>query len=57
MLPTMTVWGFALDLVLVLLLAYLLVLWFGGWALEFLARAHFQRARRYSHTGFAYNVE
>ena len=57
MLPTVTVWGFALDLGLVLLLAYLLVLWVGGWFLEFLARAHFHRAQRYAHTGFAYDVE
>ena len=57
MLPTVTAWGFALDLGLVLLLAYLLVLWLGGWFLEFLARAHFHRAQRYAHTGFAYDVE
>ena len=57
MLPTVTVWGFTLDLGLVLLLAYLLVLWVGGWVLEFLARAHFHRAQRYAHTGFAYDVE
>ena len=48
MLPTITVRGFALDLGLVLLLAYLLVLWVGGWALEFLARAHFHRAQRHA---------
>ena len=29
----------------------------GGWALEFLARAHFHRAERYAHTGFAYDAE
>ncbi len=57
MLPTLTVWGFTLDLGLVLLLAYLLVLWVGGWALEFLARAHFHRAQRYAHAGFAYDAE
>ena len=57
MLPTITVRGFALDLGLVLLLAYLLVLWVGGWALEFLARAHFHRAQRHAHNGFAYDVE
>jgi len=57
MLPTMTVWGFALDLALILLLAYLLVLWSGGWGLEFLARVHFHRAQRLAHTGFAYDVE
>lgn len=57
MLPTVTVWGLALDLGLVLLLAYLLVLWVGGGVLEFLASAHFHRAERYAHTGFAYDVE
>ena len=57
MLPTITVWGLTLDLGLVLLLAYLLVLWVGGGALEFLARAHFHRAQRYAHTGFAYDTQ
>ncbi|MDR3636010.1 MAG: hypothetical protein P4L84_19565 [Isosphaeraceae bacterium] len=57
MLPTITAWGLTLDLALVLLLAYLLALWTGGWILESLARAHFQRARRYAHTGFAYDVD
>jgi hypothetical protein len=57
MLPTLTVWGVALDLGLVLLLAYVFVLWAGGWALEFLARAHFHRALRYAHNGFAYDEE
>ena len=57
MLPTLTVHGLTLDLGLVLLLAYLLVLWVGGWALESLARAHFHRAQRYAHVGFAYNAE
>src|SRR5262249_36501374 len=57
MLPTVTVWGVALDLALVLLLAYVFVLWAGGWALEFLARAHFHRAQRYAHNGFAYDTE
>ena len=57
MLPTLTVGGLVLDLALVLLLAYLLVLWVGGWALEFLARAHFHRAERYAHNGFAYDTE
>ncbi|MBV8312078.1 MAG: hypothetical protein JO344_16980, partial [Planctomycetaceae bacterium] len=46
MLPTVTAWGFTLDLALVLLLTYLLVLWAGGWVLEFLAKAHFHRAQR-----------
>ena len=57
MLPTVTVWGVALDLALVLLLAYVFVLWAGGWALEFLARTHFHRAQRYAHNGFAYDTE
>src|ERR1017187_4369 len=57
MLPTLTAWGFTLDLGLVLLLAYLVVMWVGGWVLEFLARAHFHRAGRYAHTGLAYDVE
>src|SRR5262249_50908041 len=33
------------------------ILWVGGWALEFLARAHFHRARRYAHTMFSYDTE
>jgi hypothetical protein len=57
MLPTVTIGGFTLDLGLVLLLLYLPVLWLGGWLLEFLASAHFHRAQRYAHTGFAYDVE
>ena len=57
MLPTVTVWGVALDLGLVLLLAYVFVLWAGGWVLESLARAHFRRAQRYAHDGFAYDAE
>ena len=57
MLPTVTVWGVALDLGLVLLLAYVFVLWADGWALEFLARVHFHRAQRYAHNGFAYDTE
>ena len=57
MLPTVTAWGFTLDLGLMLLLLYLAVLWLGGWLLEFLASAHFHRARRYAHTGFAYDDE
>ena len=57
MLPQLTAWGYALDLGLVLLLAYLLVLWAGGWTLEFLARVHFHRAQRYAHNGFAYDTE
>ncbi len=35
----------------------MLVLWAGGWALEFLARAHFHRAQRYAHNGFAFDAE
>jgi hypothetical protein len=57
MLPTLTVWGVAIDLGLVLLLAYVFVLWAGGWSLEFLAKAHFHRAQRYAHNGFKYDTE
>jgi len=57
MLPILNVWGLALDLGLALLLVYVVILWVGGWALEFLARAHFHRARRYAHTGFSYDTE
>jgi hypothetical protein len=57
MLPTLTVRGVALDLGLVLLLAYVVSLWAGGWALQFLARAHFRRAQRYGHDGFAYDTD
>jgi hypothetical protein len=57
MLPSVTAWGFTLDLGLLLLLLYLPVLWLGGWLLEFLASAHFHRAQRYAHTRFAYDVE
>lgn len=57
MLPRLNAGGLALDLGLVLLLAYLVGLWVGGWALELLARAHFHRARRYAHHGFAYDAE
>jgi hypothetical protein len=47
----------SLDLGQVLLLAYLIVLWAGGWVLEFLARAHYLRAERYAHRGFSYDAE
>ncbi len=57
MLPTVTLWGFTLDLALVLLLLYLGVLWLGGWILEVLGKVHFHRAARYAHTGFAYDAE
>ena len=57
MLPTITAWGLTFDLAQALLLAYLVVLWVGGWALESLARAHFRRAQRYAHDGFAYDPE
>jgi len=57
MLPTLDAWGFAIDLGLALLLAYVLALWAGGWALERLARVHFHRADRQAHAGFAYDVE
>ena len=57
MLPTIAVWGHVLDIGLVLLLAYLVVLWLASWVLESLARRHFHRAQRYAHTRFAYDVE
>jgi hypothetical protein len=57
MLPTVTAWGLPLDLGLVLLLGYVVILWVGGWALEFLARAHFHRAQRFAHAGFTYDTE
>jgi hypothetical protein len=57
MLPTLTVWGVSFDLGLVLLLAYVSALWAGGRSLESLARAHFRRAQRYAHDGFAYDEE
>lgn len=57
MLPTITVWGSPLDLGLLLLLAYLVILWLGGGALEFLARVHFHRAQTHANTGFSYDVE
>jgi hypothetical protein len=56
MLPTLTVWGVAFDLALALLLGYVVILWVSGWALEVLARAHFHRAQRYAHNGFAYDT-
>jgi hypothetical protein len=57
MLPTLSVLGVGLDMGLVLLLVYVFVLWTGGWALECLAAAHFRRAQRYAHDGFAYDAE
>ena len=57
MLPTLTVWGVAVDLELVLLLAYVFVLWAIGWALEILARAHSHRAQTSAHNEFAYDSE
>jgi hypothetical protein len=57
MLPTLTVGGISLDLTLALLLGYVTILWAGGWGLESLARAHFHRAQRHAHTGFAYQAE
>ncbi|WP_435009312.1 hypothetical protein P12x_000564 [Tundrisphaera lichenicola] len=55
MLPRLTVWGFSVDPGLVLLLAYLVLMWVGGWALEFLARVHFRRAQQAAHVGFEYD--
>ena len=57
MLPTLNAGGMSLGLEQVLLLAYLVLLWAGGWVLEFLARAHFHRAERYAHHGFSYDAE
>jgi hypothetical protein len=57
MLPPLDLWGVSLDLAACLLLAYLVVLWLGGWVLELLARAHFHRARRFAHAGFVYDAE
>jgi hypothetical protein len=57
MLRTVTAGGFGLDLALVLLLAYVCVLWAAGWISELLARAHFHRAQRYALDGFAYDAE
>lgn len=57
MLPSVTVRGFTFDLVLALLLAYVVVLWVGGWILECLARVHFRHAQEYAHSGFTYDVE
>jgi hypothetical protein len=57
MLPILNAWGLVLDLGLALLLGYVVILWVGGWALEFLARAHFHRAQRYAHNGFAYDTD
>ena len=57
MLPTLHAGGMSLGLEQVLLLAYLVILWTGGWVLEFLARAHFHRAQRYAHQGFSYDAE
>ena len=39
MLPTIAVWGHVLDIGLVLLLAYLVVLWLASWVLESLRAA------------------
>ena len=57
MLPTLNAGGMSLGLEQVLLLASLILLWAGGWALEHLARAHFRRAERYAHHGFSYDAE
>lgn len=57
MLPTLNAGGMSLGLEQVLLLAYLILLWAGGWVLEHLARVHFHRAERYAHHGFSYDAE
>ncbi len=54
---SLAAWILGLDLELILLLVYLVVLWVGGWVLERLARAHFDRAARLAHAGFAYDAE
>ena len=56
MLPTLSAWGMSLGLEQVLLLAYIILLWAGGWVLEFLARAHYHRAERHAHHGFSYDA-
>ena len=55
--PTLSLWGLTLDPKLVMLLGYVVALWFGGWALEVLAKTHFQRAQRFAHNGFVFNRE
>jgi hypothetical protein len=57
MVPTLDAGGMSLGMEQVLLLAYLVSLWTGGWVLEFLARVHFHRAERYAHPGFSYDAE
>jgi hypothetical protein len=57
MLPRLTLLGLSLDLALALLLGYVIVLWAGGWILEFLARVHFYRAQRQAQAGFEYQAE
>jgi hypothetical protein len=57
MIPPLTVLGVSFDLVLAMLLLYVVILWFGGWLLECVARAHFRRAQRFAHRGFDYDEE
>ncbi len=57
MLPKLTAWGITFDLGLVLLLAYLLILWVGGWVLELLARVHYHKAQKHAHQGFAFDLQ
>jgi hypothetical protein len=57
MLPRIDAAGLSLGLEQVLLLAYLVLLWAGGWLLELLARAHFERAACHAHRGFSYDHE
>jgi hypothetical protein len=47
----------SLGLEQVLLLAYVVLLWVGGWVLEVLARARFHRTERHAHRGFLYDTE
>ena len=57
MLPKLTVWGLEIDLALALLVGYVVILWLAAWLLEFLAKAHFRRARQLGHAGFTYRAE
>jgi hypothetical protein len=57
MLPIVHAWGFRVDLTLALLLVYVLLLWLGGWLLEYLAKVHFRRAMRHAYDGFSFDAE
>ena len=53
--PPFAGWARSIDVPLCLLLGYLVALWVGGRALEFVARAHFRKAQRHAHEGFGYD--